>query len=171
MFTEEGSDLMTAPDQPLALRRLGPGDPALASVLSLIRTSFAYMEGRIDPPSSMHNLTQDALERQAAEAEVWAVEDDGRVVACVVLTPRPPALYLGKLAVAHTHRGQGLARRLVALAAERARRLGLDKVELQSRVELTDNHSVFAALGFKVAGETAHPGFDRTTSLTFIKPV
>ena len=153
------------------VRRLGPDDPALSGVLSLIRTSFAYMEGRIDPPSSMHRLTLPDLSAQAETAEVWAVEDEGRVVACVVLTPKADALYLGKLAVAVGHRGRGLARRLVRLAEERARALRLPKVELQSRGGLTENHSAFAALGFIVAGETAHPGFDRATSLTFVKPI
>ncbi len=153
------------------LRRLGPEDAALGSVLSLIRTSFAYMEGRIDPPSSMHRLTLDEVERQARESEIWTVEEDGRVVACVFLTPKERALYLGKLAVAISHRGKGLARRLTELARDRARALGLPAVELQSRVELTENHSAFAALGFVVSGETAHPGFDHPTSLTFVLPI
>ena len=154
-----------------AARQLPEGDPALASVLSLIRSAFAYMEGRIDPPSSMHRLTLAALSDGARQGEVWAVEDGGRAVACMMLTPRPPVLYLGKLAVAPSHRGQGLARDLALLAERRAAARGLAAVELQSRVELTENHTVFAALGFAVAGETAHPGFDRPTSLTFRKPV
>ncbi len=37
-------------------RQLGPGDDP-APVLALIRDAFAGMEGRIDPPSSMHHLT------------------------------------------------------------------------------------------------------------------
>lgn len=156
---------------PSAPRRLTPDDPALPGVLALIRTTFAYMEGRIDPPSSMHRLTLEKISEQAATAEAWVIEDDGRAVACVFLRPKDRALYLGKLAVAMSHRGQGLARLLVGLAEARARELGLDSVELQSRVELTDNHSAFAALGFRVAGETAHPGFAEPTSLTFVKPV
>lgn len=43
-------------------RRPGPDDPCLAEVLALIRCSFAYMDGRIDPPSSMHRLTLSALQ-------------------------------------------------------------------------------------------------------------
>lgn len=156
-------------------RRLAADDPALAGVLALIRTTFAYMEGRIDPPSSMHRLTLDEVARQAAGSEVWAVEDAGRVVACVFLTPSGTAgdgaLYLGKLAVAVSHRGRGLARRLVALAETRARELGLAAVTLQSRIELAENHAAFAAMGFRVTAETAHPGFDRPTSVTFVKPV
>ena len=162
---------MTAAAPHAEPRRLGPDDPALHGVMSLIRTSFAYMEGRIDPPSSMHRLTEADIARQAAKAEVWVIEDEGRVVACVFLTPHPEALYLGKLAVATGHRGRGLARELVDHAIARARALGLKTVELQSRVELTENHSVFAALGFQVTGETAHPGFNQPTSLTFVKPV
>jgi len=162
---------MTAASGAIGPRRLSPKDPALPAVLALIRTTFAYMEGRIDPPSSMHKLTLEELARQAAASEVWAIEDDGRVVACVFLKPRGGVLGLGKLAVAMSHRGQGLARQLVSMAEARARELGLGAVELQSRIELTENHTAFAALGFKVSGETAHPGFDRPTSLTFVKPL
>lgn len=161
---------MTHPSSPLP-RRLGPEDPALPGVRSLIRTSFAYMEGRIDPPSSMHRLSLRDISAQAARAELWVIEDEGRVVACVFLTPKADALYLGKLAVAVSHRSRGLARRLVGLAETRARELGLKAVELQSRVELTENHTAFSAMGFRVAGETAHPGFDHPTSLTFVKPI
>lgn len=152
-------------------RRLEADDAMLGAVLGLIRTTFAYMEGRIDPPSSLHRLTREELARQAAEGEVWAIVAADRPVACVFLTPRPPVLCLGKLAVAPTHRGRGFARRLVALAEARAQALGLDAVELESRVELTENHSAFAAMGFRVAGERAHPGYDRATSLTFVKPI
>jgi predicted N-acetyltransferase YhbS len=152
-------------------RRLGPGDPALPGVWALIRTTFAYMEGRIDPPSSMHRLSLRDVSEQAARGELWVIEDEGRVVACVFLTPRANVLYLGKLAVAVSHRNRGLARRLVQLAETRARQLGLKAVELQSRIELTENHTAFSAMGFRVTGETAHPGYDHPTSLTFVKPI
>jgi N-acetylglutamate synthase-like GNAT family acetyltransferase len=161
---------MTFPNS-LLPRRLGPDDPALPGVLALLRTTFAYMEGRIDPPSSMHRLTLERIAEQAERAEVWAIEDQGRVVACVFLAPKAKALHLDRLAVAMSHRGRGLARRLVALAETRARELGLRAVELQSRVELTENHTAFSAMGFRVSGETAHQGFKHPTSLTFVKPL
>ena len=52
------------------------------------------------------------------------------------------------------------------MAETRARALGLPVLELQTRVELTENHAAFRALGFAQTGATAHPGFDRPTSLT-----
>lgn len=68
-------------------------------------------------------------------------------------------------------RRQGLATQLVALAVDRARALGLPALELQTRVELVENHATFARLGFTRVGATAHPGFDRPTSLTLRRVV
>jgi GNAT superfamily N-acetyltransferase len=140
-----------------------------AALLVLIRTEFAYMDGRIDPPSSMLALTPEAVAEQARSGEVWAMGKDP--VACVFLTPKPRSLYIGKLAVAANHRRQGLSRLLIGLAATRARLLGLPVLELQTRVELTENHATFRALGFVEIARTAHPGFDRPTSITFRRPV
>jgi hypothetical protein len=39
---------------------------------------------------------------------------------------------------------------------------------IAARVELTENHETFRAMGFTVeTGRTAHPGYDRPTSITF----
>lgn len=151
-------------------RRLTPGDD-MAPVLTLIREAFAYMEGVIDPPSSMHRLTEAELARQSSDAEIWVLEELGDTVACVTLTKQPECLHLGKLAVAATHRGRGLSRQLVAHAEARAKALGYHTLELQSRVELGENHAAFRAMGFVKVGETAHAGYGRPTSFTFRKAV
>ena len=57
----------------LTLRRLWPNDPDIPSVLHLVQNSFAYMHGRIDPPSSMHALTSAAVQDQAGTGEVWTI--------------------------------------------------------------------------------------------------
>ena len=65
-------------------------DPALwRPILVLLRDAFAFMEGRIDPPSSLRDLTPEALTRQAEGGEIWVI---GAPVACVFLTPKPGAL-------------------------------------------------------------------------------
>jgi predicted N-acetyltransferase YhbS len=133
-----------------------------AAILALITRAFAAMAGRIDPPSSVHMLTVDALRTQG-EVLVMGVPP----VACVILTPRAGVLYLGRLAVDPAWQGRGLGRRLVAQAETRARELGLAALELQTRVELVENHAAFRAMGFEKVGETAHPGFARATSYTF----
>jgi len=133
----------------------------------LLTQSFAFMEGRIDPPSSLGRLTVDGLRVKAAEEDLFLIHDAGRPIACLFGTPQPDSYYIGKLAVAAPQRGQGLARALIDAAATRARTLGLPALELQTRVELTENHATFARLGFHQTAATAHPGYDRPTSLTF----
>jgi ribosomal protein S18 acetylase RimI-like enzyme len=142
-------------------RRVEAGDAALGDVLALIRSEFAYMDGVIDPPSSMHRLTLDNL---ASGGEVWVTGVP--VVACVVLTVKGDVLYVSKLAVAAGSRGKGHARALVDVAETRARTLGLGSLELQVRVELEGNQRAFVAMGFTETGRTAHPGYDRPTSVT-----
>lgn len=148
-------------------RRLGKDDPDLDEVLALIRAEFAYMDGVIDPPSSMHRLTREDL--SSGPGEVWGI---GRpVTACVVLTPKADCLYIGKLAVARAERGRGLARALILVAEDRARAAGLGWLELQTRIELTANQATFAAMGFAEVARTAHHGFDRPTSITYRRRV
>ena len=144
-------------------------DPALwPLILALLHEAFAAMEGRIDPPSSLRRLTPEALTRQAVAGEIWII---GAPVACVFLTPQPGALYLGKLAVAASHRGQGLSRRLIDLAEDRARALRLPALELETRIELVENQTAFQKMGFVEVGRTAHDGYDRPTSITYRRAV
>jgi GNAT superfamily N-acetyltransferase len=136
------------------------------AVLGLIRRAFATMEGRINPPSSLRDLTPESL---AAAAEVWVLGDPPR--ACMVLTPKPGHLYLGKLAVEPALQGQGLGRQMMAFAEARARDLGLPQIELETRVELTENHRFYLGLGYAEAGRSAHPGFTNPTSVRYVKGV
>lgn len=149
-------------------RRLTPDDD-MAPVLALIRRAFAGMEGRIDPPSSMHRLTVAEIAAQAGAGEVWVIGQPA--LACLFLTPEPDALYLHKLAVDPGAQGKGHARRLIDLADTRARARGLPRLRLQTRVELAENHAAFRAMGFAQTAATAHPGFSRPTSITFERPV
>ena len=136
-----------------------------AALLALIQRAFAAMEGVIDPPSSLHRLTPEGIAEQARQGEVWVIGTPP--AACVFFTPKEGALYIGKLAVDPVCQGRGLGRALLDLAETRARALGLPALELQTRVELTANHAIFRHLGFVQTAATAHPGYDRPTTLTF----
>ena len=149
--------------------RLPTGDPRLLEVLALIRSSFAYMHGRIDPPSSVLSLDLAAVKRQAQAGEIWGLGEP--LEASVFLTPKSDCLYIGKLAVAESYRKRGLARLLVDHAATRARALGLAALELQTRVELEENHMTFGRMGFVQTGQTAHAGYDRPTSITMRRAI
>ena len=151
-----------------AVRRLEASDTAaLAQVLRLIQTSFAYMTGRIDPPSSMHQLTVSALAQMARDSSVLALGDP--VAACLVAKPLPHALYLGKIAIASDLRGRGVLRALLGRSEELARSLSLSQLELQVRIELVENQKIFGKCGFVETARNAHPGYDRATEITMQK--
>ena len=151
-----------------AVRRLEASDTAaLAQVLRLIETSFAYMTGRIDPPSSMHQLTVSALAQMAKDSSVLALGDP--VAACLVAKPLPHALYLGKIAIASDLRGRGVLRALLGRSEELARSLSLSRLELQVRIELVENQKIFGICGFVETARNAHPGYDRATEITMQK--
>lgn len=138
-------------------------------LLALILNAFAYMDGRIDPPSSALALTSEGL-KEKASAEIGFVVTDGLVlVGCIFCKPEIDCLYVGKLAVAAAYQGKGVGRLLLASAEEAARSRRLPALRLQTRIELIENHLMFAAWGFVETGRTAHPGFTRPTTVEMRK--
>ncbi len=150
----------------IVIHRADPQETDWQNVLELVLAAFAYMEDRIDPPSSAHRLTVDAIRTQSEDGIVLLAEAGAALVGSVFLTRRPDVMYLGKLAVDTARQGQGIGRQLFEAAADAARAEGYREIELQARVELTENHAVFAAMGFRETGRTAHVGYDRSTSVT-----
>ena len=152
-------------------QRITPDYANWQAVLRLILDAFAFMEARIDPPSSAHRLTVADIAAQAEFGAVWVVEDGTTPIACLFAKPQGDALYISKLVVAASHRGHGHARHLIAAAQAEARTRNLTRLELQTRIELTENHATFARLGFVKTAETAHPGYDRPTSITMSRSI
>jgi GNAT superfamily N-acetyltransferase len=107
-----------------------------------------------------------SLAELAAEGLCLLANLDDAPIGCLFCSPREDALYVGKLAVDPDHQGEGIGRALLDAAENAARAASLPALELQTRVEMTENHAAFTAMGFVLAGETAHPGYDRPTSIT-----
>ncbi|MFI0846371.1 GNAT family N-acetyltransferase [Mesorhizobium sp. IMUNJ 23232] len=138
-------------------------------LLALIRRAFAYMDGVIDPPSSVHLLTPELLCDKARAETIFLAFQGQRLVGCVALNDRGDCLYLGKLAVDPDVQGHGIGRRRLDAAEQFACAQGRRMIELQTRVELSGNHKTFARLGFVETGSSAHAGYDRPTSITMRK--
>jgi GNAT superfamily N-acetyltransferase len=138
---------------------------------ALLVACFADMEERIDPPSSLREMTAADLRAKAAKETLVTLWQGGAPVGCGYLRDTGRSVYLGKLAVRPDRRGRGLLRRIVAEAEAMAQALGRPVLELGTRVELTENHAVFARLGFREVGRSAHPGYDRPTSVAMERPV
>ena len=135
----------------------------------LLHDAFAYMEGRIDPPSSLYRLSPADLADKAARGACLIARLGQELVGCVFVEDHRDRLYVGKLAVDPDHQGQGIGAALMQATEMVAQSLGRPALELETRIELTENHRAFAALGFEQIGETAHPGYERATSITMRK--
>ena len=153
---------------------VGPPPPGFADWLALyalLVEAFSEMDGRIDPPSSLTRMTPESL-AEKANSEILLLAFSGEeLIGCGYGAPKADALHLSKLAVRPSHRGRGVLRRMIERFTEAATVCGLNALSLQTRVELTENHATFKALGFRKTGEARHPGYDRTTSLIFRMPV
>lgn len=147
------------------------GFSAWNELLTLLQTTFAYMESRIDPPSSLFRMDVDELRTKAQNETLIVAIDGTSIIGCAFAAVRDDCVYVGKVAVADSARHKGVARGLMAAAEGVARQNRRQFIELQTRVELVENHQTFAALGFEKVAETAHPGYSRPTSITMRRPV
>ena len=139
-------------------------------LLALIMSSFAYMDGVIDPPSSAHRLTLENLAEKARVEIAFVAPDGDEIVGCLFCRPEPPAcLYVGKLCVSPKAQGKGIGRMLLEQAEALAHELALPALRLETRIELIANHTKFAAWGFVKTAENAHAGYNRTTSIEMTK--
>jgi GNAT superfamily N-acetyltransferase len=138
-------------------------------LLALILSSFAYMDGVIDPPSSAHRLTPASLAQKARDEMAFIAKDGRSLVGCIFLKLEPGCLYVGKLAVAPDRQGKGIGRRLLDVAEALAWEHGMPALRLETCIELVANHAGFARWGFQKTGENSHPGFARITSIEMTK--
>lgn len=155
----------------LSIRGIKANSALLGDVLDLLHRAFAYMDARIDPPSSLHRLTIARIREDAAADGLIGAFVDEVLVGCAFVKPDGNALYVGKLAIDPSCQWQGIGKLLLAEAERRAVERGLPALILQTRVELSENHRAFARVGFVKTGETAHDGYDRPTSITMTKVI
>lgn len=140
-------------------------------VRTLIQGAFAYMNGRIDPPSSARLLSRESMAADAAAGALLLATRADELVGCLFVRPKDDALYLGKLAVRSGMNRSGIGRALVDAARDEAVKRDLGTLELSVRIELNENHATFARMGFVKTVEFAHPGYERPTSITMRAPV
>jgi predicted N-acetyltransferase YhbS len=143
------------------VRRLQPSDAA--AVAALIRAAFAEQGRTTNPPSSALKETAEIVAAKLAAGGGAGVELDGEWIGAVLWAPQDGALYLGRLAVAPSHRGRGIAGRLLQAVEDEARRRGDARLRLNARFELPFNQQYFARRGFVETGRRPHPGFTEPT--------
>ena len=139
------------------------------ALLDLLFAAFDFQHQRIDPPSSLLKLNLQTIAEKSKSERLYIAVDDGVLLGCVFVKKQPDFLYVGKLAVVPNMQGRGIGQSLMQEVERYASSINLHRLELQVRIELTENQAAFAAMGFVEIGRSAHPGFSQMTSVTMGK--
>ena len=151
----------------ISLRQASDAD--VPTIAGLIHAAFKEYAGALDPPSGAHKESVENLrEKLTSERAVLALLGD-LAVGCVFYTDEGDQMYFGRLAVLPTYRNRGIAAALIAYVEQRARELGLPRVQLGVRVALPHLRARYERLGYRVIEERRHAGYVEPTYLVMEK--
>lgn len=122
-------------------------EPALVdydALFSLLCSTLAYMDERIDPSSSLQRMTIDDLRENAGTETLLLAHSGNRIVGCPFARSEANIVYVGKVAVLPEMVSVGIGSTLMESAFTHAKQLGTNALELKTRVELVENHAFFA---------------------------
>jgi len=129
-----------------------------AAIAAIVRDAYGmYLPRMPKPPGPM----LDDYDAVVARGEASALEIDGRIAGIIVLVDEPDHLLLENVAVAPSHKGQGLGRRLVEFAEAEARRRGFAEVRLYTHETMTENQALYRRLGFVETHRARQDGYAR----------
>jgi predicted N-acetyltransferase YhbS len=141
----------------------------IPTIVALIYAAFKEYEGALDPPSGAHKESAEKIrEKMTTERAVLALLGD-QALACVFYRDEGDHMYFGRLAVLPEYRNHGISAVLIAYVEERARALGLPRVQLGVRVALPHLRARYERLGYRVIEERRHAGYVEPTYLVMEK--
>ena len=145
------------------IRRAGPGDvDALHAIAAAAYEKYVPRIGRAPAP-----MTAD-YEQAVRDRQAWAAVEDGQIAGFVILVPQPGYLLVENVAVQPAAQGRGIGTRLLALAEEHARSLGLGEIRLYTNEAMTENLGYYPRHGYAETRRARQDGFHR---VFFRKPV
>ncbi|MEM6422471.1 MAG: GNAT family N-acetyltransferase [Pseudomonadota bacterium] len=150
----------------MTLRPAVPADiPAMADLARAAYARYVPRLGGAEPPAMRPDFDT-AIETGCA----WVVDADEGLAAYLLCAETEAAWVIDNLAVAPTHQGYGLGRRLLDMAEDEGRRRGFTEVRLLTNLVMTENQAIYAARGYReTARETILGGSQ--TRLHYAKPL
>ena len=145
------------------IRRAGPGDvDELRAIAAAAYQKYVPRIGRAPAP-----MTADYA-RAVRDGQAWAALEDGQIVGFAIIIAQPGYLLLDNVAVLPAVQGRGIGARLLALAEEQARGLGLREIRLYTNEAMTENLAYYPRHGYAETRRAEQDGFNR---VFFRKPV
>ena len=140
----------------LEVRKAKPAEAAeIAAVAVAAYAPYVARIGR--PPAPMTADYAAAVDR----GEVWVAIADGAITGLLVLVPAPDHMLLENVAVRPDAQRTGIGARLLGLAEDQARRLGLTEIRLYTNVAMTENLAYYPRHGYVETHRGEGAGFSR----------
>jgi ribosomal protein S18 acetylase RimI-like enzyme len=141
-----------------------------ALVHRITQAAYAEYRGVLDPPSGVDRETLAGVERDLDEGGAMLAWIGDQAVAAVRFQHAVDHMYVERLAVIPSYRGQGIARALLAYLEDMARQSHLREVRLGVRLSLPRNVELYQGLGYQI--RSFHPYPERTDTWALLaKPV
>jgi len=156
-----GGDLPGGPVLTVRLAEQGDVD-VLRGIAAAAYQPYLARIGRLPAP-----VTAD-YDQAVRSGQTWVAVEDGQVSGFVVLVAQPGYLLLENVAVRPAAQGRGIGGRLLALAEQRARGLGLSEVRLYTNEAMTENLAYYPRRGYTETHRADQDGFRR---IFFRKPL
>jgi GNAT superfamily N-acetyltransferase len=147
----------------VAIRLAGPGD--VDALRAIAAAAYQKYVPRIGPAPAP--VTADYASAVRAR-QAWAAIEDGQVAGFAVLIVRPGYLLLDNVAVVPAAQNRGIGARLLGLAEDHARGLGLSEIRLYTNEAMTENLAYYARHGYIETHRAEQDGFRR---VFFRKPI
>jgi ribosomal protein S18 acetylase RimI-like enzyme len=96
-----------------------------------------------------------------SSGQAWVAVQDGQIAGFVVLIAQPGYLLLENIAVLPATQGRGIGGRLLSLAEEQARRLGLSEIRLYTNETMTENLAYYPRRGYTETHRAEQDGYHR----------
>ena len=139
------------------------------TLVALVQSAFAEYRGRLDPPSGAHRETPETLQHALHTGFAALAVVNTEVAGCVFYRQDGAHMYLGRLSVLPAFRQHGIGRTLTEYVEQRARSLGLWRVQLGVRLALPHLRAYYERLGYAVVRYEAHQGYAHPTSAVMEK--
>lgn len=138
-------------------------------ILSVLLGAFEQYRQRLDPSSGVFHETAEDIQQKLELGGGFVARDGAQMVGVVLYQPHPDYMYLGRLGVLPTYRGQQIAMRLCAQVEQAALEHQLHRVQLAVRIVLTDNQQFFQNLGYRIVSYHSHEHYTQFTYVTMEK--
>jgi GNAT superfamily N-acetyltransferase len=138
------------------IRRADPGDvDTIRAIAAAAYLKYVPRIGRAPAPMTA-DYAQAVRERQA-----WAAIEDQQIVGFAVLIAKPGYLLLENVAVLPAAQGRGIGARLLSLAEDHARHLGLGEIRLYTNEAMIENLAYYPRHGYVETHRAEQDGYRR----------